>query len=300
MRLLLRGGALLRCGHLCSLIKGRIALLVAATTALGYWAAAGSAAVDAVLVVVVVGTALLSAGAGVLNNVLEREVDARMARTRGRALPRGTVGPPAATWFGVSLSAAGTALLLWRGGALPALIGLLAAVLYLFVYTPLKRYSWLNTTLGAIPGALPPLIGWTAASPTGGGPGHGAWILFAILFLWQHPHFYAIAWALRDEYRAAGLRMAGAVGTSGNFLAVQVILFLVVLIPVSLLLTAVGVAGTWYAVGCVLAGILYLAAGIRFALRRDRDSSRLLLRASVLYLPAVLVFLVADLVFVPS
>ena len=114
------------------------------------------------------------------------------------------------------------------------------------------------------------------------------------------PHFYAIAWALRDEYRAAGLRMAGAVGTGGNFLAIQVILFLVVLIPVSLLLTVVGVAGAWYAAGGVLAGLLYLAAGIRFAHRRDRGSSRLLLRASVLYLPAVLVFLVADLNLVRS
>ena len=278
-----------------SLIKGRIALLVAATTALGYWAAAGSAAIDAVLVAVVVGTALVSAGAGVLNNVLERDVDARMARTRGRALPQGVVTPRAAAWLGGSLTAAGTALLLWRGGVVPALIGLLAAALYLLVYTPLKRHTWLNTTLGAIPGALPPLIGWSAAAPAGGGLGRGAWILFAILFLWQHPHFYAIAWALRDEYRAAGLRMAGAVGTGGNFLAVQVVLFLVVLIPVSLLLTAVGVAGAWYAAGCVLAGLLYLAAGIRFAHRRDRGSSLLLLRASVLYLPAVLVFLVADL-----
>jgi len=295
----LRGSILLHGSALCSLIKGRIALLVAATTALGYWAAAGSAAIDGVLVAVVVGTALVSAGAGVLNNVLDREVDARMARTRGRALPQGTVRPPAATWFGVSLVAAGTALLLWRGGVLPALIGLLAAALYLFVYTPLKRYSWLNTTLGAFPGALPPLIGWTA-NPTSGGFGPGAWILFAILFLWQHPHFYAIAWALRDEYRAAGLRMAGAVGTGGNFLAVQVVLFLVVLMPVSLLLTAVGIAGAWYAAGCVLAGLCYLAAGIRFAHRRDRGSSRLLLRASVLYLPAILIFLVADLSLNPS
>ena len=285
---------------LCSLIKGRIALLVAATTALGYWAASGSAAANVTLVVVVIGTALLSAGAGVLNNVLERDVDARMARTRGRALPQGAVTPRAAAWLGGSLTAAGTALLLWRGGVVPALIGLLAAALYLLVYTPLKRHTWLNTSLGAIPGALPPLIGWSAAAPAGGGLGPGAWILFAILFLWQHPHFYAIAWALRDEYRAAGLRMAGAVGTGGNFLAIQVILFLVVLIPVSLLLTVVGVAGAWYAAGGVLAGLLYLAAGIRFAHRRDRGSSRLLLRASVLYLPAVLVFLVADLSLVPS
>ena len=284
---------------LCSLIKGRIALLVAATTALGYWAASGSAAANVTLLVVVIGTALLSAGAGVLNNVLERDVDARMARTRERALPRGVVTPRTAAWLGGSLTATGTALLLWRGGAVSALIGLLAAALYLLVYTPLKRHTWLNTSLGAIPGALPPLIGWSAASQ-GGRPAIGAWILFAILFLWQHPHFYAIAWALRDEYRAAGLRMAGAVGTGGNFLAVQVILFLVALIPVSLLLAAVGVAGAWYAVGCVLAGGLYLAAGVRFAQRRDRSSSRLLLRASVLYLPAVLVFLVADLSLVPS
>ena len=126
VRVSLRCSALLSCSALCSLVKARIALLVAATTALGYWAAAGSAAIDAVLVAVVVGTALLSAGAGVLNNVLEREVDTRMARTRGRALPRGTVRPTTATWVGVALTASGTALLLGRGGALPALIGLLA------------------------------------------------------------------------------------------------------------------------------------------------------------------------------
>ena len=285
----------MRLRALGSLVKGRIALLVAATTALGYWAAAGSAVAGATLLAVVTGTALVSAGAGVLNNVLERDVDARMARTRRRALPRGAVTPRAAAWFGALLAGGGAALLLWRGGALPALISLLAAGLYLFVYTPMKRRSWLNTPLGAIPGALPPLIGWSAADPAAGGLGSGAWILFAILFLWQHPHFYAIAWAYRDEYRGAGLRMASAVGSGGNFLAAQVILFLVVLIPVSLLLAAVGVAGAWYAAGCLLAGGLYLAAGIHFARRRDRDSSRRLLRASVLYLPVVLVFLVADL-----
>lgn len=277
-----------------SLIKGRIALLAAATAAMGYWAAGGRAAVGADLLAVVAGTALASAGAGVLNNVLERDVDARMARTRGRALPQGAVSPRAAAWFGGSLTAAGAALLLWRGGALPALLSLLATALYLFLYTPMKRRSWLNTPLGAIPGAVPPLIGWSAAA-AGGRLGAGAWILAAILFLWQHPHFYAIAWAFRDEYRGAGLQMAGAVGAGGDFLAAQVVLFLAALIPVSLLLAAVGVAGAWYAGGCLLAGALYLAAGVRFARRRDRSSSRLLLKASVLYLPLLLAFLAADL-----
>lgn len=283
-----------------SLIKGRIALLVAATTALGYWAAAGRVAVDAPLLAAIAGTALASAGAGVLNNVLERDVDARMARTRGRALPQGAVTPRAAAWFGVLLAGGGAALLLWRGGVLPALLSLLAAALYLFLYTPMKRYSWLNTPLGAIPGAMPPLIGWSAAAAPGAGLGAGAWILAAMLFLWQHPHFYAIAWAFRDEYRGAGLRMAGAVGRGGDFLAAQVILFLAALIPVSLLLVATGVAGAWYAAGCLLAGSLYLTAGIRFARRRDRDSSRLLVKASVLYLPLVLAFLAADLIVTPA
>lgn len=285
----------MRTGGLGSLIKSRIALLVAATTALGYWAAQGRVSAGGALLAVVGGTALASAGAGVLNNVLEREVDARMARTRGRALPQGSVTPRAAAWFGGLLTGGGVALLLWRGGALPALLSLLAVGLYLFLYTPMKRRSWLNTPLGAIPGAIPPLIGWSAAAAPGGRLGIGAWILVAILFLWQHPHFYAIAWAFRDEYRGAGLRMAGAVGAGGDFLAAQVILFLAALIPVSLLLVAAGVAGAWYAAGCLLAGALYLAAGIRFARRRDRDSSRLLLRASVLYLPLVLVFLAVDL-----
>ena len=283
-----------------SLIKGRIALLVAATTALGYWAAAGSAAVDARLLAVAAGTALASAGAGALNNVLERDVDARMARTRGRALPQGAVTPRAAAWFGGLLTGGGAALLLWRGGVLPALLSLLAAALYLFLYTPMKRRSWLNTPLGAVPGAIPPLIGWAAAAAPGAGLGAGAWILAAMLFLWQHPHFYAIAWAFRDEYRGAGLRMAGAVGRGGDFLAAQVVLFLAALLPVSLLLVAAGGAGAWYAAGCLLAGALYLAAGIRFARRRDRNSSRLLLKASVLYLPLVLAFLAADLTVTSS
>ncbi len=283
-----------------SLIKSRIALLVAATTALGYWAAAGRVAVDAPLLAAIAGTALASAGAGVLNNVLERDVDARMARTRGRALPQGAVTPRAAAGFGALLTGGGAALLLWRGGVLPALLSLLAAALYLFLYTPMKRRSWLNTPLGAIPGAMPPLIGWSAAAASGAGLGAGAWILAAMLFLWQHPHFYAIAWAFRDEYRGAGLRMAGAVGRGGDFLATQVILFLAALIPVSLLLVAVGVAGAWYAAGCLLAGSLYLTAGIRFARRRDRDSSRLLVKASVLYLPLVLAFLAADLTVTPA
>ena len=174
---------------------------------------------------------------------------------------------------------------------MPALIGALAAALYLAVYTPMKRYSWLNTPLGAIPGALPPLIGWAAAS---GGLQTGAWILFATLFLWQHPHFYAIAWVYRDDYRRAGLKMATEVGTGGRFLIAQVVLFLVALIPVSMALTAVGAAGVGYAVGCLAIGTFYLAAGIRFARRRDTGAARGLLRASVLYLPALLLIAVVD------
>ena len=220
-----------------------------------------------------------------------------MERTRRRALPRGAVSRRAAAWFGALLLASG-ALLLWRGGGLlPALIGALAALLYLLVYTPMKRRSWLNTPLGAIPGALPPLIGWSAA---GGGVQAGAWILFAVLFLWQHPHFYAIAWAYRDDYRRAGLKMASDVGAGGRFLTTQVILFLAALIPVSMSLTATGAAGAIYAAGALLIGLLYLAAGASFARRRDQDSARRLLRASVLYLPALLVIVLTDRWLLPA
>ena len=280
-----------RIGVLRSLVKERIVLMVVAATALGYGAAGAEPRGAAVLALVLAGTALLAAGSGVLNNVLEHEVDARMERTRRRALPRGAVSRGAAAWFGALLLAGG-ALLLWRGGGtLPALIGALAALLYLLAYTPMKRRSWLNTPLGAIPGALPPLIGWAAA---GGGLQAGAWILFAVLFLWQHPHFYAIAWAYRDDYRRAGLKMASEVGAGGRFLTIQVVVFLVALIPASMALTATGTAGAVYAAGALLAGLLYLAAGISFARRRDRGSALRLLRASVLYLPALLVVVVAD------
>ena len=280
-----------RISALRSLVKERIVLMVVAATALGYGAAGAAPGRSAVLALVLIGTALLSAGSGVLNNVLEHEVDARMERTRRRALPRGAVSPRAAAWFGALLLAAG-ALLLWRGGGLlPALIGALAALLYLLVYTPMKRRSWLNTPLGAIPGALPPLIGWSAAT---GGVQAGAWVLFAVLFVWQHPHFYAIAWAYRDDYRRAGLKMASEVGAGGRFLITQVILFLAALIPVSMSLAATGTAGAMYAAGALAIGLLYLAAGVSFARRRDRDSAHRLLRASVLYLPALLVIVLAD------
>lgn len=293
----LRAGTWSRIGALRSLVKERIVLMVVAATALGYGAAGAAPDGSAVLALVLIGTALLSAGSGVLNNVLEHEVDGRMERTRRRALPRGAVSPRAAAWFGALLLAAG-ALLLWRGGGLlPTLIGALAALLYLLVYTPMKRRSWLNTPLGAIPGALPPLIGWSAAT---GGVQAGAWILFAVLFVWQHPHFYAIAWAYRDDYRRAGLKMASEVGAGGSFLTTQVILFLAALIPVSMSLTATGTAGAVYAAGALAIGLLYLAAGVSFARRRDRDSARRLLRASVLYLPALLVIVLADRWLLPA
>lgn len=284
-----RGSVRLRL--LWSLVKSRVAVLVAVAAALGWWAAAGGARPADALLATLAGAALTSAGAGVLNNVLDRDVDARMERTRGRALPRGQVSVRAAVGLGTGLIGGGAALLAWRAGPAPALLSLLAAGLYLFAYTPLKRRSWLNTPVGAIPGAVPPLIGWSAAD---GGLAAGAWVLFAVLFLWQHPHVYAIAWACRDDYRAAGLRMAGEVGVGGRVLAVQVVVLLAALIPVSLLLTAAGAAGGRYAAGCLLAGGGYLAAGIRFARRRDRASARALITASVLYVPALLVSLILD------
>lgn len=202
-----------------SLIKTRIVLMVMVAAALGYWAAAGSFQPVGTLAAALAGTALASAGAGVLNNVLERHVDARMVRTRERALPQGSVAPSAAAWFGAALTAGGAGLLAWRAGLEPALLSLLAAALYLFVYTPLKPRTWLNTPLGAIPGAVPPLIG--------------------------------------------------------------------------------GAAGVWYAAGAMAAGAAYLAAGIRFARRLDTPGSRLLLRVSVLYVPAMLLLSIADR-FLPS
>lgn len=240
-----------------------------------------------------IGTGMAAAGAACLNNYLERDIDALMRRTRQRALPAGDIDPAHALAYGLVMVLGGVAWLVTQVNLLSGFLVLLTAFLYVLVYTPLKRYTWWNTSIGAIPGALPPVSGWAAAS----GELHpGAWILFAILFLWQHPHFYAIAWMYREDYAAAGFKMLSVVDPSGNRLFRHVLLHSLILLGVALLPTAIGMTGWWYLAGALVLGVMLLEAGWRLYRTQQVIEARNLLKASVYYLPLLLVLIGIDIV----
>jgi len=228
------------------------------------------------------GIALLSSGISTLNQYLERDVDGLMRRTRMRPLPSGKLLPLEAMLFGVFLSVIATAYLAIFINPLSALLGLATLASYLFVYTPLKTKTTLSTVLGAFPGAMPPFIGWVAAR---GNITLEAWVLFAILFLWQFPHFLAIAWMYRDDYARAGIKMLPVVEPEGKVTGQQIIIYTLMLIPVSLLPAAMGLSGSVYLVGAALLGVGFLFFSARAAFVRTAWQARQLLLASVLYLP---------------
>jgi len=273
------------------LVKPRILLMVLVTTSLGFFL--GARGVDSVLhlCLTLLGVGCATGGAAMLNNYLERDLDAKMVRTRGRALPAGLVEPHRALTFGVGLVLFGVLLLAWKVNLLTGFLVLMAGFLYVLVYTPLKRITWLNTSFGAIPGAIPPMAGWVAAT---GRLDPGAWVLFAILFAWQHPHFYAIAWIFREDYRAAGFKMLPVVEPSGKRMFRQTIVFSILLLAVSLLPTVVGVTGKSYFCGALLGGVFILLVAIRFAREREMVDARRLLKATILYLPALLLLITLD------
>jgi protoheme IX farnesyltransferase len=265
--------------------------MVLVTTTLGFLLGRGNHGSFAVLVLTLAGVGSGTGGAAVLNNYLERDFDAQMVRTRKRALPAGLIEPHRALGFGVGLVLAGVLLLAVEVNLLTGFLVLLAAFLYVLVYTPLKRITWWNTTFGAIPGAIPPMAGWAAAT---GHIGPGAWALFAILFAWQHPHFFAIAWMFRDDYRAAGFKMLPVVEPSGRRTVRLAVAFSLVLIGVSLVPTLIGMSGWLYLVTTSLIGFFMLLAALSFAQDRSVGSARRLLKASVLYLPLLLLFILLD------
>jgi heme o synthase len=280
-----------------ALTKPRLNVLVVASSAAGYYLGRSSAA-DAPLgtsawamLGAVTGTALVAAGAAVLNQVSERASDALMRRTRHRPLPDGRVGAPEARVFGIALSVAGLALLASRANALAAALALATLVVYLGVYTPMKRRTPVATLVGAVPGALPPLIGWTAAS---GALGAGGVALFAIVFLWQIPHFMAIAWLYRDDYAAAGFPVLPVVEPDGRRAGRDAVVCAAALVPVSLAPALTHVAGAGYlAAAAVLgAGLLWLAA--RFAVARSDRSARALFFGSITYLPLLWAAMILD------
>ena len=279
-----------------ALTKPRISSLVLVTSAIGFVLGSRSLGQESIawglFFTTLAGTLLSCAGAAALNSFLERDVDAKMVRTCKRPLPLGVLQPADALGFGVLLVGAGVALLAWQVNLLTGFLALLTAFLYVLVYTPLKRITWLNTMIGAIPGALPPLGGWCGAT---GSLDLGAWILFAILFLWQHPHFYSIAWMYKDDYRDAGFKMLPSVEPSGKRMFRHIIGFSLVLIPVSLLPVWAGMSGWYYGFGALALGIFMLYVGVRFSVIRSAEQARKLLRASVLYLPLLLILIVSDL-----
>jgi heme o synthase len=284
--------AAVRLADLVELMKPGITLMVVLTAGLGFLLARGDTRLPWLLLVhTLVGTGLVSAGASALNHVLEREVDARMRRTAERPLPAGRLDPDVALLFGVGLAVAGLLELALAVNLLTALLGALALAGYVFAYTPLKRVSSLNTVVGAVPGAIPPLMGWAAVRD---GLDPAAWALFGILFLWQMPHFLAIAWLCRADYASAGLPMLTVHDPEGTRTARQVLLYGAALVPISLLPAVQGLLGVPYFLGALVLGLAYLGFGVDFARRRSTPAARRLMLASILYLPALLAVMLVD------
>lgn len=261
------------------------------TTAIGFFFGGQGIHSYSRLLLTLFGTGLCCAGAAVLNCYLERDIDKKMKRTMRRPLPAGEVAPAEALGIGIVMVLAGTVFLAWKINLLTGFLALLTAFLYVLVYTPLKRVTWLNTFVGAIPGALPPMGGWAAAT---GNLSLGAWVLFLILFVWQHPHFYAIAWMYKDDYERGGLKMLPCVEPDGDSTFRQIIWFSLVLIPLSLVPTLMGMSGYVYFYGAMLLGFGLLAAGVSVSKSRSVIDAKRLLRASVIYLPLLLILIVTD------
>jgi len=274
-----------------ALTKPRITWLILMSTGVGYFFGAKSGWHFLTLLHTVIGTGLIASGTAALNQWYEREADSKMKRTQGRPLPAGRLTPRHALIFAVLISAAGFVELFAGVNALSAWLGLFTLASYLFIYTPLKQRSPHSTTIGAIPGAMPPLIGYAAASGT---LTWEAWILFAILFFWQFPHFYAIAWMYREDYERAGIRMLPVVEPDGESTARRILLYSLVLIPISLVPKFLSMTGNWYLFGALAIGLMFLYAGIRVSFDRTRQQARRVLLASVIYLPVLYGLMLLD------
>ncbi len=278
-------------GDHLALTKPRLNFLVVATSAAGYYLG-GPQSTDVMLMAqAVAGTALVAGGAAVLNQLYERDTDALMRRTRLRPLPDGRVSPADARVFGIVLSIAGLAILAARANWLSAGLALATLVVYLMVYTPMKRRTSLATLVGAVPGALPALIGWTASH---GSIDMGGATLFSIVFLWQIPHFMAIAWLYRDDYGKAGFPMLPVVEPEGRRAGRQAVVYAAALVPVSLAPTLVGLSGTVYFAAALVLGLALFVLAVRFARSRSEASARALFFGSITYLPLIWIVMIAN------
>jgi protoheme IX farnesyltransferase len=279
-----------RAADFLALSKPRITTLVVLTAAVGY-ALAAPVFQPGVFLAVLCGTALVAGGASALNQYLEREADGRMHRTRGRPLPAGRLTPAEGLLFGLAISGAGLAVLAAGTTPLTVALGMAALASYVLVYTPLKRVTSLCTVVGAVPGAIPPLMGFAAAR---GSLDRTAWALFAILFLWQLPHFLALAWMYRDDYARGGFPMLAVSDTDGASSGRQALLYAAALLPVTLAAGLFAHAGMAFLWGALAAGVVFFLCAALFARRREVAWARRLFFASVLYLPAVLGLMVWD------
>jgi heme o synthase len=273
------------------LTKPRITFLIVLTSAAGFVLASRGPVDYVALVSALFGIGLLSSGIATLNQYAERDLDGLMRRTANRPLPAGRLAPWEALAFGAGITIAAEAYLLIVVNPLSAVLGLTVIAGYVFAYTPLKTRTSLSTLVGAFPGAVPPLIGWSAARGTISLEG---WVLFAILFLWQFPHFLAIAWMYREDYSRAGILMLPVVEPNGRVTAQQIVVYTIMLLPVSLLPVALGMAGRIYLYGAIVLGLLFLYSSLRAAFSMSRQAARRLLLASVLYLPLLFILMVLN------
>ena len=279
-------------GAFFELTKPRITFLILVSTALGFYLGSQGKINSNQFAVTIIGTFLLAGGAGAINHFVEKDLDKLMDRTQSRPIPAGIISGKNALFFGVSITMIGFIILAALINHLTAILGLITVLLYIFIYTPLKKITWLNTTIGAIPGAMPALGGW-AASANALDP--NAWILFSILFLWQHPHFYAIALMCKEDYKKAGFQMLPVIEKESNRTNRQILWHAFLLIPVSLFFVVTGVLGEIYFWGASALGFGYLISGIPLLRDTTFDNAKLLLKTSIIYLPALLIVIFIDL-----
>jgi protoheme IX farnesyltransferase len=273
------------------LIKARLVLLVVGTAAVGFLLAPSAKLALTRLVVTLAGTFLAAAGSMALNERIEAARDGLMERTRARPVPAGTIGPRTAAGFGITVATAGLLTLALGASPLTAALGLAVVLLYALVYTPLKTRTPMCTLAGAACGAIPPMMGWTA---TGAGLGYGAWLLAGVLFLWQIPHFLALAWLYRDDYRRGGFRMLPVVEPSGILTGSAAVLYSLALVPVGILAALGGITSWRFAAGALVLGAALTALALQLATRRSNAAARRVFLATLAYLPLLLGMMVAD------
>ena len=276
---------------IAELSKLNILSLVLVATFLGFYLGSNGEMEYIKLLITLLGTALTAAGSGSLNHYLERDADKKMDRTRNRPLPSGTLTPLFAVLYGMALVVVGSVTLAYFVNLLTGFLSLLTAFLYIVVYTPLKKITWLNTSIGSIPGAIPIIGGWTAASNS---ISPMALVLFGIMYLWQHPHFYAIAWLCKNDYAKANFKMLPVIEESGTRTMRQIFWHLLLMIPLSFLPVIQGNLGIIYLVGVTIITFIFFLSALPLAKDRSNKSALLLLKASVLYLPVLLFIIIID------